>query len=79
MYGLDLTRLLLPQKKIIVIENCGDGCLFNIKSDPTDHINLATKMPDVHKFVHTYQGPGVDDVQYEGYSREREVRRDHGY
>ena len=30
-----------------VVENCGDGCLFNIKSDPTEHVNLATKMPDV--------------------------------
>ena len=32
-----------------VIENCGDGCLFNIKADPTEHVNLATKMPDVLK------------------------------
>ena len=30
-----------------VIEKCGDGCLFNIKSDPNEHVNLATKMPDV--------------------------------
>ena len=30
-----------------VIENCGDGCLFNIKTDPTEHVDLATKMPDV--------------------------------
>ena len=29
------------------VKSCDDGCLFNIKSDPTEHVNLATKMPDV--------------------------------
>ena len=30
------------------VENCGDlGCLFNIRDDPTEHINLAEKMPSV--------------------------------
>ena len=49
-----------------MIENCGDhGCLFNIKSDPTEHTNLATKMLDVlekmqkklKKYQKTFFGP----------------------
>ena len=34
-------------KGLYAMENCGDGCLFNIKTGPTEHDNLATKMPDV--------------------------------
>ena len=29
--------------------DCGNGCLFNIKEDPYEYNNLATKMPDVLK------------------------------
>ena len=29
--------------------NCGEGCLFNIKQDPNEYNNLATKMPDMLK------------------------------
>jgi arylsulfatase I/J len=28
------------------IEHCAAGCLFNIKEDPTEHVNLATKNPE---------------------------------
>ena len=32
------------------VEHCGDGgCLYNIKDDPEERVNLATKMPDVLK------------------------------
>ena len=31
--------------------DCGDGCLFNIKEDPDEHDNLATKMPDTLKMM----------------------------
>ena len=36
-----------PHDKIHVEEQCGDGCLFNIKEDPDEYVNLATKMPDI--------------------------------
>ena len=29
--------------------NCGDGCLYNIKQDPYEYNDLATKMPDMLK------------------------------
>ena len=32
-----------------ITEHCGDGCLFNIKEDPTEHKNLAESMPDMLK------------------------------
>ena len=52
-------------KQINVSENCGDGCLFNIKEDPYEYENLATKMPDVlaqmqkklQKYQATYFNP----------------------
>jgi arylsulfatase I/J len=35
---------------IKTVEHCGDGgCLYNIKDDPEERENLATKMPDVLK------------------------------
>ena len=50
---------------IKVHENCGDGCLFNIKEDPDEYVNLAAKMPDVlakmqkklQKYQETYFNP----------------------
>ena len=29
--------------------NCGKGCLYNIKQDPNEYVDLATKMPDMLK------------------------------
>ena len=50
--------------------NCGDGCLFNIKDDPYEYVNLATKMPDVlaemqkklQKYQETYFNPDRGEV-----------------
>ena len=39
-----------PQRKISAKEDCGDsGCLYNIRQDPGEHVNLAKSMPDVLK------------------------------
>ena len=39
-----------PHGGIDVVEQCGDGgCLYNIKEDPEERVNLATKVPDVLK------------------------------
>ena len=35
--------------EVDAIEHCGDGCLYDIKQDPLEHTNLATKLPDVLK------------------------------
>ena len=34
-------------KQVRVTEQCGDGCLFNIKEDPNEYDYLANKMPTV--------------------------------
>ena len=34
-------------------EHCGDGCLYNIKLDPEERINLATKLPHMFKRLQT--------------------------
>ena len=51
-------------KGIRVTEHCGDGCLFNIKEDPYEYVNLATKMPDVlaqmQKKLQKYQATYFD-------------------
>ena len=40
-----------PQGGIQGVEHCGEtGCLYNIRKDPEEHVNLAETMPDVlHK------------------------------
>ena len=39
---------------ISVKEHCGDGgCLYNIKEDPEERVNLVTSMPDVLKEMQT--------------------------
>ena len=35
--------------RIDVVAKCGDGCLYNIKEDPLEQHDLATKLPDVLK------------------------------
>ena len=52
-------------KQVDITVHCGDGCLFNIKEDPFEYENLATKMPDVlaqmqkklQKYQETYFHP----------------------
>ena len=36
-------------KAINRVVDCGDGCLYNIKQDPNEYVDLATKMPDMLK------------------------------
>ena len=39
-----------PQRRISAKVDCGDsGCLYNIRQDPGEHVNLAKSMPDVLK------------------------------
>ena len=38
---------------ISAVENCGSGCLYNIKEDPEERKNLASSMPDVLKDMQT--------------------------
>ena len=39
-----------PRGGILAVEDCGDtGCLYNIKEDPEERVNLATAMPEVLK------------------------------
>jgi len=34
-------------RSILIVEHCEDtGCLYNIKEDPEECMNLATQMPD---------------------------------
>ena len=40
--------------KVNAVEHCGDnGCLYNIKKDPSEHVNLATEMPDMLQEMRT--------------------------
>ena len=36
-----------------IIEQCGDGCLYNIKQDPEERNNLASSMPNILKEMQT--------------------------
>ena len=52
--GPQYPNLTNPNGGIKAIEHCGDdGCLFNIKDDPEERVNLATKMPDMLKEMQT--------------------------
>ena len=48
--GPQYPNLTNPTGGIKALEKCGqDGCLYNIKEDPEERVNLASKMPDVLK------------------------------
>ena len=48
--GPQYPNLTNPAGGIKALEHCGDGgCLYNIKEDPEERVNLATKMPDILK------------------------------
>ena len=48
--GPQYPNLTNPAGGIRAVERCGDGgCLYNIKEDPEERVNLATKMPDILK------------------------------
>ena len=41
-----------PDAANFPVEQCGDtGCLYNIRNDPNEHVNLAQTMPDVLKMM----------------------------
>ena len=35
--------------EVDAVENCGEGCLYDIKADPLEYHNLATKLPETLK------------------------------
>lgn len=39
--GIELGDTEEMQDKITWVEDCKDGCLFNVEEDPTEHVNLA--------------------------------------
>ena len=48
--GPQYPNLTNPNGGISIVEHCGDGgCLYNIKEDPEERVNLAARMPDVLK------------------------------
>ena len=48
--GLQYPNRTKPAGGINTVDHCGDdGCPYNIKKDPEERENLATKMPDVLK------------------------------
>ena len=48
--GPQYPNLTNPNGGIKVVEHCGQGgCLYNIKDDPEERVNLASKMPDILK------------------------------
>ena len=48
--GPQYPNLTNPSGGIDAVEKCGDsGCLYNIKTDPEERVNLANKMPDMLK------------------------------
>ena len=80
--GPQYPNLTNPAGGIKAVEHCGDtGCLYNIKNDPEERVNLASKMPDMLKTMRSklaqYQKGYFNPERGKAWPHSCEVAKDH--